>query len=45
MCQTVSIHVTWLHIVKGIERSLKLYGDIIQSYIYLTTKFVRFITL
>jgi len=42
---TVSIYVTWLHIVKGTERPLKLYGDIIQSYSYLTTKLLRFITL
>jgi len=27
---TVTIYVTWLHIVKGIERPLKLYNDIIQ---------------
>jgi len=42
---TISIYVTWLHIVKGIERSLKLYSDIIQSYTYSTTNFIKFITL
>ena len=41
---TVSIYVTWLHIVKGIERPLKLYNDIIQSYSYSTT-FIKFIAL
>jgi len=42
---SVNMYVIWLHIGKGIERPLKLYSDIIQSYSYLTTKFIRFITL
>jgi len=41
---TVSIYVTWLHIVKGFERPLELYSDIIQSYSYSTT-FIKFIVL
>ena len=39
---TVSIYVTWFHIIKGIERPLMLYSDIIQSYSYSTT-FIKFI--
>jgi len=41
---TISIYVTWLYIVKGIETPLKLYSDIIQSYSYSTT-FKKFIAL
>jgi len=42
---TVSIYVTWLHIVKGFERPFKLYSDIIQSYSYSTTNLIKFIAL
>ena len=28
---TISIYVTWLHIVKGFQRQLEQYYDIIQS--------------